>query len=74
MDSGEIVTKISAEQTAKNYVADVIFFKDVAVAYNVLVAKGLAHNYVPADLEKGYSKELSGADACSPYKHTGICI
>ncbi len=57
MDSGEIVTKISAEQTAQNYVADVIFLKDVAVAYNVLVAKGLAHNYVPADLKKVIPKD-----------------
>ena len=52
MDSGEIVTKISAEQSAKNYTADVIFLKDVAVVYNVLLVKGLAHNYVPADLKK----------------------
>ncbi|MDX9801173.1 MAG: ABC transporter substrate-binding protein [Spirochaetia bacterium] len=57
MDSGEIVTKISAEQTAQNFVADVIFLKDVAVAYNVLVDKGLAHNYVPADLKKVVPKE-----------------
>ncbi len=52
MDSGDIVTKVTAEQTAGNYVADIIFLKDVAVVYNVLVAKGLAHNYVPADLRK----------------------
>lgn len=51
MDSGDIVTKITAEQTAENYVADIIFLKDVAVIDNVLFAKGLAHNYVPADLK-----------------------
>ena len=52
MDSGDIVTKVTAEQTAGNYVADIIFLKDVAVVYNVLVAKGLAHNYIPADLKE----------------------
>lgn len=52
MDSGEIVTKITAEQSASNYVGDVIFLKDVAVVYNVLLTKGLAHNYVPADLKE----------------------
>ena len=52
MDSGEIVTKITAEQSAQNFVADVIFLKDPAVVYNVLVAKGLAHNYIPPDMKK----------------------
>ncbi len=57
MDSGEIVTKVTAEQSAGNYTADVIFLKDVAVVYNVLAAKGLAHNYVPADMKKVVPKQ-----------------
>ena len=52
IDSGEIVSKITAEQNAENYEADVIFLKDTAVVYNVLVDKGLAFNYVPADLKE----------------------
>ncbi len=57
MDSGEIVTKITAEQTAKNYAADVIFLKDPAVVYNVLFEKGHVHNYIPPDLKTLVPKE-----------------
>ena len=52
MDSPEIVTKVLAEQTAKNYVADVIFLKDPSTVVNELYQKKLVYNYVPSDLEK----------------------
>ena len=51
MDSPEIVTKVLAEQMAKNYVADVIFLKDPATVINELYNKKLVFNFVPADLE-----------------------
>jgi iron(III) transport system substrate-binding protein len=51
MDSPEIVTKVLAEQNAKNYVADVIFLKDPATVVNELFNRKLVFNYVPADLE-----------------------
>lgn len=51
MDSAEIVTKILAEQKAKNYVADVIFLKDPATAQNELLAKEYILTYVPPDLK-----------------------
>ncbi len=51
MDSPEIVTKVLAEQSAKNYVADVIFLKDPSTVVNELYNKKLVSNYVPADLE-----------------------
>ncbi|MBN2538782.1 MAG: ABC transporter substrate-binding protein [Deltaproteobacteria bacterium] len=50
MDSPEIVTKVLAEQSAKNYVADVIFLKDPATVVNELYHKKLVYNYVPSDL------------------------
>jgi iron(III) transport system substrate-binding protein len=52
MDSPEIVTKVLAEQTAKNYVADVIFLKDPSTVVNELYQKKMVYNYVPSDLEK----------------------
>lgn len=52
MDSPEIVTKVLAEQTAKNYVADVIFLKDPSTVVNELYQKKLVYNYTPSDLEK----------------------
>jgi iron(III) transport system substrate-binding protein len=51
MDSAEIVTKILAEQKAKNYVADVIFLKDPGTAQHELLDKGLLVTYVPPDLK-----------------------
>ena len=51
MDSADIVTKVLAEQKAKNYVADVIFLKDPATAQNELLAKGHILTYVPPDLK-----------------------
>lgn len=51
MDSPEIVTKVLAEQAAKNYVADVIFLKDPSTVVNELYNKKLVFNYVPSDLE-----------------------
>ncbi len=51
MDSPEIVTKVLAEQAAKNYVADVIFLKDPSTVVNELFNKKLVFNYVPSDLE-----------------------
>ncbi len=52
MDSTEIVTKILAEQKAKNYVADVIFLKDPATVQYELLQKGLVVNYIPPDLKR----------------------
>jgi iron(III) transport system substrate-binding protein len=51
MDSTEIVTKILAEQKAKNYVADVIFLKDPATVQYELLRKGFVVNYIPPDLK-----------------------
>lgn len=51
MDSPEIVTKILAEQSAKNYVADVIFLKDPSTVIHELYSKKLVFNYIPPDLE-----------------------
>ncbi len=51
MDSPEIVTKVLAEQAAKNYVADVIFLKDPATVVHELFNRKLVYNYVPPDLE-----------------------
>jgi iron(III) transport system substrate-binding protein len=50
MDSTEIVTKILAEQKAKNYAADIIFLKDPATAQHELLKKGWIVTYVPPDL------------------------
>ncbi|HSB82585.1 MAG TPA: extracellular solute-binding protein [Candidatus Methylomirabilis sp.] len=50
MDSAEIVTKVQAEQSARNYAADVVYMKDPATALNVLKAPGHLVNYVPGDL------------------------
>lgn len=51
MDSPEIVTKVLAEQSAKNYVADIIFLKDPSTVINELYNKQLVVNYVPPDLQ-----------------------
>ncbi len=51
MDSPEIVTKVLAEQSAKNYVADVIFLKDPSTVIHELYNRKLVSNYVPSDLE-----------------------
>ncbi len=50
MDSPEIVTKILAEQTAKNYIADVIFLKDPSTVIHELYGRKYVSGYVPADL------------------------
>lgn len=50
MDSAEIVTKVQAEQSAKNYAADVVYMKDPATALNALKTPGHLVNYVPGDL------------------------
>jgi iron(III) transport system substrate-binding protein len=50
MDSTEIVTKVLAEQSAKNYVADVVYMKDPATALHVLKTPGHLVGYVPGDL------------------------
>lgn len=50
MDSAEIVTKVQAEQTAKNYAADVVYMKDPATALNVLKTPDYLAYYVPGDL------------------------
>lgn len=52
MDSPEIVTKIIAEQQAKNYVADVIFLKDPATVVHELLGRNMVTNYVPGDLKQ----------------------
>ncbi len=51
IDSPEIVTKVLAEQNAKNYMADVIFIKDPSVVVHELLSRGLVFNYVPPDLK-----------------------
>jgi iron(III) transport system substrate-binding protein len=50
MDSAEIVTKVQAEQTAKNYAADVVYMKDPTTALHVLKNPGHLVTYVPGDL------------------------
>ena len=50
MDSTEIVTKVLAEQSAKNHVADVVYMKDPATALHVLKTPGHLVGYVPGDL------------------------
>lgn len=50
IDSAEIVTKILAEQQAKNYNADMIFLKDPSSVVHELLDRGLAFAYVPSDL------------------------
>lgn len=50
IDSPEIVTKVLAEQAAKNYVADVIFLKDPATVVHELYNRKLVFGYVPQDL------------------------
>jgi len=52
MDTSEIVTKVLAEQQARNYVADVVFMKDPATAIHELLERGYIFNYTPQDLEK----------------------
>jgi len=52
IDSPEIVTKVLAEQAAKNYVADVIFLKDPATVVYELYDRKLVFGYVPSDLKK----------------------
>ena len=51
MDSTEIVTKVLAEQKARNYAADVIFLKDPSTVLNELMRKGYVFTYVPPDLK-----------------------
>jgi len=51
IDSPEIVTKVLAEQAAKNYVADVIFLKDPATVVHELYNRKLVSGYVPQDLK-----------------------
>ena len=51
IDSPEMVTKVLAEQNAKNYMADVIFIKDPSVVVHELLSRGLVFNYVPPDLK-----------------------
>ncbi|MCD6123069.1 MAG: extracellular solute-binding protein [Spirochaetales bacterium] len=51
IDSAEIVTKVLAEQDAKNYTADVIFLKDPATVVHELYERGMAFPYVPPDMK-----------------------
>jgi len=57
IDSPEIVTKVLAEQNAKNYMADVIFIKDPSVVVHELLSRGLVFNYVPPDLKRLVAKD-----------------
>lgn len=52
IDSPEMVTKVLAEQAAKNYVADVIFLKDPATVVHELYNRKFVFGYVPSDLKK----------------------
>ncbi|MBW1836880.1 MAG: ABC transporter substrate-binding protein [Deltaproteobacteria bacterium] len=51
IDSSEIITKVIAEQTAQNYVVDVIFLKDPATVMHELYNRKMVFGYVPSDLK-----------------------
>lgn len=57
MDSNAILTKVKAEQQAKNYNADVIFMSNLANAVYELRDKGLAWNYIPPPIKDKLPKE-----------------
>ncbi|MDY0392166.1 MAG: ABC transporter substrate-binding protein [Candidatus Bipolaricaulis sp.] len=51
MDSGEILTKVLAEQRAGKFSADVIFLKDPAAVIAELYEPGYVFNYIPPDIK-----------------------
>ena len=51
MDSGEILTKVLAEQSAGKFSADVIFLKDPAAVIAELYEPGYVFNYIPPDIK-----------------------
>lgn len=51
MDSGEILTKVLAEQRAGQFSADVIFLKDPAAVIAELYEPGYVFNYIPPDIK-----------------------
>jgi iron(III) transport system substrate-binding protein len=50
LDGAEIVAKVTAEQQARNYQADVIFLIGAPILKHVLLPRGYVVNYVPPDL------------------------
>lgn len=50
LDGSEILTKVMAEQRARNYLADVIFLIGVPELVHLLAPRGMVVNYVPPDL------------------------
>jgi len=51
MDSGEILTKVLAEQRAGRFSADVIYLKDPAAVVAELYEPGYVFNYIPPDIK-----------------------
>lgn len=51
MDSGEILTKVLAEQRAGRFSADVIYLKDPAAVIAELYEPGYVFNYIPPDIK-----------------------
>lgn len=50
LDGAEIITKVLAEQRARNYQADLIFLPEVATLKHLLMPRWMVFNYVPSDL------------------------
>jgi iron(III) transport system substrate-binding protein len=50
LDGAEIITKVLAEQRARNFQADLMFLPEVATVKHLLMPRGMAFNYVPPDL------------------------
>lgn len=50
IDGAEILTKVLAEQRARNYLADVIFLIGMPELVHLLAPRGMVVNYVPPDL------------------------
>jgi len=50
LDGAEIITKVLAEQRARNYQSDLIFLPEVATVKHLLMPRGMVFNYVPPDL------------------------
>ncbi|MDR7523417.1 MAG: substrate-binding domain-containing protein [Armatimonadota bacterium] len=50
LDGAEIITKVLAEQRARNYQADLIFLPEVATVKHQLMPRWMVFNYVPPDL------------------------
>ena len=72
MDSAEIVTKVLAEQTAKNYAADVVYMKDPSTALNVLKAFPACHvTLVNEQYQPGHRRKSTSGRTCQGLPYTG---